>query len=135
MSKTRRKKPRVQVGKSLEYFDPKAPGSYAGASTFQRHHPHYKLDNLYDILSKHRSYTLHRGARRRFPRNRTITGGIDSLWDIDLADMKTYESENDGYTTDIYSLLLTFLVKKSGVFQQNVKTALPLQRPGISCLN
>ena len=97
MPKKGRKKTRTQVGKSIEYFDPKAPGSYAGASTFQRHHPKYKLENLYNVLSKYRSYTLHRGARRRFPRNRTITGGIDSLWDIDLADMKAYEHDNDGY--------------------------------------
>ena len=96
MSKKKGRK-KNQVGKSLEYFDPKSPGSFAGATTFRRHHPQYKLNNVFDTLSQYRSYTLHRNARRRFPRNKTQTGGIDSLWDIDLADMKAYEDENDGY--------------------------------------
>ena len=96
-SKKRSQKANVQVGESLEYFDPKVPGSYAGASTFQKHHPQYKLDDLYHILGQYRSYTLHRNARRRFPRNKTYTGGIDSLWDIDLTDMQSHADVNDGY--------------------------------------
>ena len=43
------------------------------------------------------TYTLHKPIRRRFKRNRVIVGGIDELWQMDLADMQSMASVNDGY--------------------------------------
>lgn len=40
---------------------------------------------------------LHKPARKNFPRRRVIIKGIDDLWQIDLVEMCTYESENKGY--------------------------------------
>lgn len=40
---------------------------------------------------------LHRPARKNFPRRRTIIKGYSDLWQIDLAEMQQYSSENNGY--------------------------------------
>ena len=48
-------------------------------------------------LMKQDTYTLHKPARRHYNRNRVIVGGIDELWQMDLADMQTIAAENDGY--------------------------------------
>ena len=46
---------------------------------------------------KQDTYTLHKQARRHYKRNRVIVGGIDELWQMDLADMQAHAKENDGY--------------------------------------
>ena len=46
---------------------------------------------------KQDTYTLHKQARRHYRRNRVIVGGIDELWQMDLADMQAHAKENDGY--------------------------------------
>ena len=43
------------------------------------------------------AYTLHKPIQRHFRRNRLIVGGIDELWQMDLADMQSMEKFNDGY--------------------------------------
>lgn len=78
-----------------DYFKPSVPGSYAGASTFRRHHPEYKPNELADILRGYRSYTLHKPVRHKFHRNQIIVGGIDAQWEIDLADMQKYTTKNE----------------------------------------
>ena len=40
-------------------------------------------------LMKQDTYTLHKPARRHYKRNRVIVGGIDELWQMDLADMQS----------------------------------------------
>ena len=53
---------------------------------------------------KQDTYTLHKPARRHYRRNRVIVGGIDDivggideLWQMDLADMQAIATDNDGY--------------------------------------
>lgn len=41
------------------------------------------------------AYTLHRQTRRKFPRRKIFTLGIDHLWQIDLADMSSISRYND----------------------------------------
>ena len=79
------------------YFDPNEPGSYAGATTYRRHHKNIKYNELADILSGYRGFTLHAPARVRFPRNKTIVGGIDAQWEVDLADMQRFADKNNGF--------------------------------------
>ena len=43
------------------------------------------------------TYPLHKPARRQFKRNCVIIGGIDKLWQMNLADMQSMAKENDGY--------------------------------------
>lgn len=40
---------------------------------------------------------LHRPARRKYPRRRTIVHGIDDLWQADLAEFQLYNKENKGF--------------------------------------
>ena len=41
------------------------------------------------------AYTLHRQTRRKFPRRKVITVGVDHLWQTDLADMSSISRYND----------------------------------------
>ncbi|KAL4101223.1 hypothetical protein QTP88_021243 [Uroleucon formosanum] len=40
---------------------------------------------------------LHKPVRKRFPKRRIYTKGIDDLWASDLVIMRNYSNENDGY--------------------------------------
>lgn len=44
------------------------------------------------------AYTLHRQARRRFPRNVTYADNIDESWQADLTDFRSLKSSNKGMT-------------------------------------
>jgi hypothetical protein len=48
-------------------------------------------------LRSQRTYTLHKPARKRFPRNRVIVGSIDQLWQVDLVDVQSIKKYNSGY--------------------------------------
>ena len=76
------------------YFNPREPGSFAGASTYKREH---KKDSS-EWLKAYPAYTLHKPARRHFPRNRVVVGGIDHLWQCDLTDLSGIAKYNDKYT-------------------------------------
>ena len=84
------------------YYNPKRPGSFGGVERLYRD---VKKEGKYDIsraqlkkwLMKQDTYTLHKQARRHYKRNRVIVGGIDELWQMDLADMQSHAKENDGY--------------------------------------
>lgn len=41
--------------------------------------------------------TLHKTPTNNFPRNHYIVPGIDHLWEIDLCDMQSIQSQNDSY--------------------------------------
>ena len=84
------------------YYNPKRSGALVGVERLYRD---VKKDGKYDIsraqlkkwLMKQDTYTLHKPARRHYKTNRVIVGGIDELWQMDLADMQTMAAENDGY--------------------------------------
>ncbi|KAJ8909474.1 hypothetical protein NQ315_014891 [Exocentrus adspersus] len=40
---------------------------------------------------------LHKAARKNYPRRRTIIKGLDDLWQMDLAEMRQYASQNRNY--------------------------------------
>ena len=87
---------------SLIYFDPKSPASYAGPEKlykFVKSQGKVKisLHKIVKWLQDQESYTLTRGARRKYHRSRVIVEGIDSQWDIDLIDMVDLSEKNDGY--------------------------------------
>ena len=84
------------------YYNPKRSGSLGGVERLYRD---VKKEGKYDIsraqlkkwLMKQDTYTLHKPARRHYKRNRVIVGGIDELWQMDLADMQAIATDNDGY--------------------------------------
>ncbi|KAK3925500.1 Putative uncharacterized transposon-derived protein, partial [Frankliniella fusca] len=44
------------------------------------------------------AYTLHKPARRRFPRNVTYSDNIDESWHTDLTDFQSLKKYNDGFS-------------------------------------
>ena len=106
------------------YYNPKRAGALGGVERLYRD---VKKDGKYAIsraqlkkwLMKQDTYTLHKPARRHYKRNRVIVGGIDELWQMDLADMQTMAAENDGYR--IYSCVLTSSQNIYGLFPSRPK--------------
>lgn len=49
-----------------------------------------------DFLQGQDSYTLHKRARRKFPRNLTYADTIDDCWQADLADFSAIKNDNQG---------------------------------------
>lgn len=87
---------------SLIYFDPRHPGSFAGPEKLYKvvkSEGKYKigLPRITRWLQDQESYSLSKGIRRSFERNRVIVEGIDSMWDMDLADMVSLSDSNDHY--------------------------------------
>ena len=83
------------------YYDPDSPAAFTTLEPLYRAARQRGLKitrrAVRDWLKTQDTYTLHRPARRRFPRNRVIVGGIDSQWQADLVDMAALSRANDGY--------------------------------------
>jgi transposase InsO family protein len=80
------------------YYDPKHPASFASVQSL------WKATNgavpkkiVEEWLSGQETYTLHRPARKRFPRNRYYVDNIDTLWQADLNDMRSLKDKNDQF--------------------------------------
>ena len=81
-----------------KYTDVKAPASFTGVSKLRKHHFHNRDSGVIkDALASLDAYTKHKPVRRKFTRNKTITGGIDQQWQLDLMDMQALASHNDGF--------------------------------------
>ena len=84
------------------YYDPKCSGGFAG---FDRLYKDVEKEGKFNIshmkikewLIKQDAYTLHKPTRHHFKRNRVIVCGIDEQWQMDLADMQSMQTFNDGY--------------------------------------
>lgn len=80
------------------YTDPEQPGSFTSVSKLQRHHfKKTKKKNIEQALEDVDAYTRHKPYKRRFPRRKTQTWGIDKQWQLDLIDMREFSKENKGY--------------------------------------
>lgn len=98
------------------YYDPVNAGSFSGPEKlyrFVRQEGKYVLSK-YKIrkwLQRQEAYSLQRGVRRPFKKNKVMALGIDDQWDVDLMDMSKYRKENDGIAfilivIDIFSKFL-----------------------------
>jgi len=79
------------------YYNTNHPAGYSNAAVLHRHSKGWTLKEIKDWLAKQRTYTLHRQARKHFPRNKIIVYSIDQQWEVDLADLPALTSQNDGY--------------------------------------
>ena len=92
------------MNKKLEkiYFDPSISGSYSGASGFIKALKDKKINvkkaEVKKFLETKDAFTLHEPKRINFTRKRVRVGGINRLWQLDLADLSSLKSQNDGYT-------------------------------------
>lgn len=98
------------------YNDPVNAGSFSGPDKlyrYVRNQGKYVLSK-YKIrkwLQRQEAYSLQRGVRRHFKRNRVVALGIDDQWDVDIMDMSKYAKQNDGVAfvlivIDIFSKFL-----------------------------
>ena len=84
------------------YYDPRHPAGFGGLETLFRA---VKEDGKHRIsrkqlkkwLSEQDTYTLHKPVRVNFRRNRTVVGGLDQEFQIDLVDLSSISKHNDGY--------------------------------------
>ena len=84
------------------YFDVKNPASFSGPEKlyyYVKSEGKFKLGRyrIRQWLQDQESYSLTRGARRRFRRNRVVVAGIDSQWQADLMDMSNIAKDNDSH--------------------------------------
>ncbi|KAK3929579.1 Putative uncharacterized transposon-derived protein [Frankliniella fusca] len=57
-----------------------------------------KKEKITKYLQGEDAYTLHKPARRRFPRNVTYADNIDESWQTDLTDFQSLKKDNDGFS-------------------------------------
>ena len=77
------------------YYDAKRPGSFGGVAPLAKA-LRQKRGETREWLSFEDAYTLHKPVRRKFPRRRTIVGGIDHQWQADLIDVQKLKKSNGG---------------------------------------
>lgn len=71
------------------YFDAKHPAGFSSAyklyKAAKQDLPKLTLTHVKKWLSAQETYTLHRELKRKFPRRKTITSGLNYQWQSDLA--------------------------------------------------
>lgn len=84
------------------YYSTDSPVCYAGITKLYKEAkkklPKIKVKDVKEFLSKQETYTLHKPVRRRFPRNKIVTAGLDVDWQVDLADLSSLKKYNNNHT-------------------------------------
>ncbi|CAF0918376.1 unnamed protein product [Brachionus calyciflorus] len=83
------------MSKFLNYFDPPAPATFSGHTSFKN--TIKNKNKLNDWLLEQEPYTLHKPLRKKFLREKIISNEIDELWQADLVDVSNISKENKGF--------------------------------------
>ena len=80
-----------------QYANPSFPGAFSGLENFYRN---LKTTKSKKTVRKElgETYALHYPLIKKFPRNKFIANGIDSVWQADLVDMKAFSRKNEGFS-------------------------------------
>nr|CAD2141908.1 unnamed protein product [Meloidogyne enterolobii] len=104
------------------YNNPKSPAAYSGIDSLwyeaRKTFKHIPRNVIKDYLEGHRTYTLMRPKRVRFPRSRTIAAGFMTDVQVDLADLQALSRHNKGYRY----LLVGIDVLSKRIFTVNLKS-------------
>ena len=79
-----------------QYFIPSAPGSFGGVKSLAKY-SNKTVKEARDWLSGQDAYTLHKQSKIHFKRRKTISLGVDHIWQADLADLSSLANYNDRY--------------------------------------
>ena len=80
------------------YLDPASKTAFGGAPpVFRALKKTIPENQIYEWLQGQDTFTLHRPVRHRFPRLHYNVTNVDDLHEIDLCDMQSIKSYNDGY--------------------------------------
>jgi len=88
----------MKMNSKLEsiYYDPSRVGSFGGVHSLIKESGVNKSDVRKWLLSQD-AYTLHKQPRRIFQRRKTMSMGVDDLWQADLVDLSSLARQNDGH--------------------------------------
>lgn len=78
------------------YYETGQPGSYGGIRPLIRYSGE-STKSVKNWLKSQDAYTLHKPVRKRFPRRKTFSKGINDVFQADLADMQNLARYNDNY--------------------------------------
>jgi transposase InsO family protein len=76
------------------YYDANSSASYGGVRPLARQ---FGTKTASTWLKTQDAYTLHKPLRKKFPRRKTFSKGINDLFQADLADMQSLSRSNDGH--------------------------------------
>lgn len=80
------------------YSNPSHPASFGGINSLNRVlKGKVKTKDIKSWLQTKDSYTLHKGLRHKFSRNRVIVGGLNEQFQADLVDMQSLAKFNDNF--------------------------------------
>jgi len=79
----------------MVYIASRLSGSFGGVRKLQRY-SRWSEREVKKFLPGQNAYTLHKPRRIRFPRRRTYSKGIGDIFQIDLVDLTSLSSFNDG---------------------------------------
>ena len=83
---------------SAIYYNPSHYGSYSTPKKlWEATNKTVSLSNIETWLKSQPAHTLHKPVRRNFPRNFYYVNNIDDQWQMDLNDMQSLQTHNDGY--------------------------------------
>jgi len=87
----------------VKYYDPKFPGSFAGAQAYEK----AIKQPVKNWLKTQPTYTLHRPSKLNFPRRKVMVAGSNQQLQSDLIDFSMLQKYNDGMCY-IVTLIDTF---------------------------
>ena len=94
------------------YYNPEQPAAFSSVAKLVKATKN-KTKDVQEWLSAQDTYTLHKVARKRFPRNPYTLTNIDDVWEADLADLTSLVKYNNGYK---YLLNVIYFHVTRGVF-------------------
>ena len=82
------------------YYSTKSPVAFASTNTIYAYakkiKPNITLKNVSEFLHRQHTHTIHKQAKRKFPRNKVVAVGKDSHWQADPMDMQKISRQNVG---------------------------------------
>ena len=78
------------------YYDPKHPASFSSIKKLSQASG-FSQTKVKEWLKTQPTYTLHKGARKKYPTRKYIVHDIDEQWQSDLADVARISNKNKGY--------------------------------------